>query len=158
MKSIEEEFTDFCIQSGRNHGLDSVCSKLFGILFLEPEEICIDELAKKTGYSLASVSNKMRFLQGFGFVQRIKKPGSKKVFYFMEKDVVKLTLMHFEKMQTAEVIPAKELMPKLIEKFERKKLNKIEAQKYKIIKDYYKNMLKIDKLMQTLILDLKKIK
>ena len=158
MESIEKEFVSFCIQSGRNYGLDSISSKLFGIIFLEINEISLYELSKKTGYSLASVSNKMRFLQGFGFVQRIKKPGSKKVFYYMEKDVVKLTLMHFEKIQTAEITPAKELMPKLIEKFEKKNLNKDETKKYQIIKDYYNNMVKIDDLMQKFTTGLKKIK
>jgi len=158
MGGIEKEFLEFCIHSGKNYGLDSVSSKLFGIVFLEPEAISMEDLVNRTGYSLASISNKMRFLQNFGLVERIKKPGSKKVFYYMEKDVIKLTLMHLEKIKSSEVIPAKEVLPKLIEKADMGKMSEMELKKLRIIKEYYKNMLIIDKHIQKLIDDLKEVK
>lgn len=150
MKSIEKEFVDFYIGVGRTWGLDTLSSKLIGILYLEPEEICIDELAKKTGYSLPSISNKMHFIETMGIVKRIKKPGSKKLFYFMEKDAIKVARMHFEKIYEAEIIPAKKLMPKLLDKYKKVNLNNEEKKKLEIIKNYNKQMLNIDKVYSKL--------
>ncbi|MBT4460949.1 hypothetical protein HN789_07715 [archaeon] len=158
MESIESEFTKFCITSGKGYGLDSLSSKLFSIIYLESSEIALDQLAKITGYSLASVSNKMRLLESFGMVQRIKKPGSKKVFYYMEKDVIKLTKMHFEKIIQAEIEPAKQMMPELITKFKTKKLNKKDKTKLGIIKNYYKQMLGVEEIMIDMIQKLDKLK
>ncbi len=150
MKSIEKEFVDFYINVGKSWGLDTLSSKLMGILYLEPTEICIEKLAEKTGYSLASISNKMRFIETFGVIQRIKKPGSKKVFYYMEKDCIKLTQMHFEKIYESEITPAKKFMPKLLDKFKKANLNNDEKEKYEIIKNYNKQILDIEKVFQKL--------
>lgn len=150
MKSIEKEFVDFYINVGKSWGLDTLSSKLMGMLYLEPKEICIEKLAEKTGYSLASISNKMRFIETFGVIKRIKKPGSKKVFYYMEKDCIKLTQIHFEKIYASEIIPAKKFMPKLLDKFKKVKLNNDEKEKYKIIKNYNKQILDIEKVFQKL--------
>lgn len=146
MENIEKEFVNFYVQVGKTWGLDNLSSKLIGILYLEPKEISIEDLAKRTGYSLASISNKMRYLENFGVLQRIKKPGSKKVFYYMEKDCIKLTQMHFEKIYSTEILPAKELMPRLLDKFKKEKLNKKEREKYEIIKNYHKQMLDVEKV------------
>ena len=150
MKSIEKEFIDFYIGVGRTWGLDTLSSKLIGILYLEPEEICIEELAKKTGYSLPSISNKMNFIETMGIVKRIKKPGSKKLFYFMEKDAIKVARMHFEKIYESEIEPAKKLMPKLLDKYKKVNLNNEEKKKLEIIKNYNKQMLNIDKVYSKL--------
>ena len=150
MKSIEKEFVDFYINVGKSWGLDTLSSKLIGILYLEPKEICIEKLAEKTGYSLASISNKMRFIESFGVIKRIKKPGSKKVFYYMEKDAIKLAQMHFEKIYEAEIMPAKKLMPELLDKFKKVNLNNDEKEKYKIIKNYNKQILDIEKVFHKL--------
>ena len=150
MKSIEKEFVDFYINVGKSWGLDILSSKLMGMLYLEPKEICIEKLAEKTGYSLASISNKMRFLEATGMVQRIKKAGSKKVFYYMEKDCIKLTQIHFEKIYEAEIEPAKKLMPKLLDKFKKVNLNNDDKKKYEIIKKYNKQILDIEKVFHKL--------
>ena len=150
MKQVEKEFIDYSIQVGKIWGLDTLSSRLFGIVYLESKEIAIEDLAKITGYSLASISNKMRFLEVMGVAQRIKKPGSKKVFYFMEKDVVKMTKMHFEKIYESEILPAKTIMPKLINKFKGKKFNKKESEKFKIIKNYYSQILKVEKVFENI--------
>ena len=114
MSAIDLEFTKFCMVSSKGYGLDNLSAKLSSILYLEPIEISIEELAKRTGYSLASISNKMKILESFGMVRRVKNPGSKKLYYYMEKDLVKLTRMHFEKIYTSEIIPAKKCYLKLL--------------------------------------------
>jgi len=156
MESIEKEFIDFYIKVGKTWGMDILSSKLLGILYLDPKEISIEELAKKTGYSLASISNKMRFLENFGMITRIKKPGSRKVYYYMEKDAIKLAKMHFEKIYEAEIKPAKKVIPELLDKFKNIDLNKDERKKYEIIKNYNSQLKDIDNIYDKLRQEFKK--
>ena len=87
MEPLDEEFIDMYKQMGQMQGADSLLSSIFGILYLEPEEVSMDELAKKTGYSLASISNNIKTLERVGVVKRIKKPGSRKAYFFIEKNL-----------------------------------------------------------------------
>ena len=89
METLDKEFTEFLSSAGKGFGLHDLMLNIFAVLFLEPDEIAMEDIAKKTGYSLASVSNTTKMLESIGFVQRKRKPGSKKVFFFMEKDIIK---------------------------------------------------------------------
>lgn len=79
-------FTSFWMSTG----LDSISSQIMAILFVQTHEVAMEEIANYTGYSLASISNKLNFLEKATIVQRIKKPGSKKVYFFMEKDALEM--------------------------------------------------------------------
>ncbi|MEK6916931.1 MAG: hypothetical protein AABW92_04250 [Nanoarchaeota archaeon] len=150
--TLSEEFTEFTVDIWESKGLDALSSKLFATLFLEPKELSIDELSKKTGYSLASVSNKMRFIENIGLASRIKKPGTKKVFYYVEKDLKKIMKKQFDTIFNKEIKPIKETMPKLIEKYENEIISKEEKEKLGIIKNYYYQTLELEKKL----LDFKK--
>lgn len=95
MKNLEKEAVGFFKGIGRMHGLDDLSSMIFAILITEPEEITMQDLAKKTGYSLASISNKVKMLVDFGVITRNAKPGSKKAYLYMEKDFLKLFKTRF---------------------------------------------------------------
>lgn len=148
MKQVEKDITGFTEQVFKNLGLDALSSKLISILYPEPKEMSIEMLAKKTGYSLASVSTKMKFLENLEFVRRVKKPGSKKVYYYMEKDALKILDSKFEKVLHAEVEPVKENVPKILEKYKDKKLDEKSKKKLEIMKNYHKQMLKLEKILQ----------
>ncbi|MFW6013954.1 MAG: GbsR/MarR family transcriptional regulator [Candidatus Nanoarchaeia archaeon] len=147
MKQLDKELLEFTEQVFRNLGLDALSSKLIGILYPEPKEMSIEMLAKKTGYSLASVSTKMKFLENVEFVRKVKKPGSKKVYYYMEKDALKMLDTKFEKVLHAEVDPVKEHVPKLISKYKDKKLDEKSKKKLEIMKNYHKQMLQLEKIL-----------
>lgn len=157
MENIEKEFTDFLQNVYKDFGLDTLSSKLISILFIEPDEISIEELSNRTGYSLASISNKMRVLENLGVAKRIKKPGTKKVFYFVEKDVVKLQIKKIEAFTNKFMTPAKEILPRIIEKNKDKPVDEMSRKKLKIISDYYQQMLKIEKALKHLEKYLKEI-
>ena len=63
METLENEFTDFMVKVMHGMGFDTLSSKLFSLTFLGPDEVSLDELEKKTGYSAASVCNKMNFME-----------------------------------------------------------------------------------------------
>lgn len=145
---LDKDFEDYSIKVGMSMHFDQLSSKITSMLFLEPELISMDDIAERTGYSLASISNKMKILVSTGMVQKRKKPGSKKIYYFMHKNIHDLMKESMAKMFTTEIAAAKETIPLLIKEHEKRKLSKEEQAKLKIIKDYYKQMLKFEKMFK----------
>jgi HTH-type transcriptional regulator, osmoprotectant uptake regulator len=150
MHDFEKEFIDFETEVGKNSGMDPLASRLFMMLFLEPHEISMEELAERTGYSLASIHNKMKLLERVGHVKRIRKPGTKKVYYFIEKDMIKTFSDMMQATYHQRIEPAKAFLPALIVKYKSAKLNEEEKQKMAIIKNYYLQLMKVDKIMAKL--------
>jgi len=148
MHDFEREFIDFQVELAKNSGMDPLVSRIFMILFIEPGELSMEELAEKTGYSLASVHNKLKLLEKVGHLKKIKKPGTKKVFYYMEKDMMKTFRDMLENTYHQHIEPAKEFLPKLIEKYRKSKLTESEKKKLDIIIQYHKQLLKMEKIVQ----------
>ena len=150
MHAFEKEFIDFEAEVGKNAGMDPLASRLFMILFLEPAELSMEELAGRTGYSLASIHNKMKLLEKVGHVKKLSKPGTKKVFYFMEKDMIKTFKGMMETLYRQRVQPTREFLPHLIEKYKSARLTDAERQKMEIIKKYYSQLVKVEGVMDKL--------
>ena len=88
MKTPKEKSIEFFRDAMKVNGLDDISSSIIGVLYMEPKEISLDEISQKTGYSLSGVSTAMKMLSNMGCIKRIKKPGSRKVYFFMEKDIL----------------------------------------------------------------------
>jgi len=147
MATFEEEFISFAEEVFKSFGLDCLSSKLIGIIYLEPKEISMENLSKQTGYSLASISNKMKLLEGIGIVQRVKKPGTKRVFYFMDKSIINIIKRKVQLSYEKEVLPAKKRIPEIIEKYKGTAMDSNEKDKMDIIKEYYNQILKVEKII-----------
>lgn len=148
MNGFDRDFNEFAVTNFINLGFDDLSAKLVAALYLEPEETTMEALAKKTGYSLASISTKMHFLEGLGQVHIITKPGSKKKYYVMEKDLFKLIRNKLDAARAKYVEPVKANLPQLIAKYSGQGLNGEEQKKLHIMKSYYQQMLKMEKLMK----------
>ena len=148
MHAFEREFIDFQVELGKNAGMDPLVSRIFMILFLEPGELSMEELAERTGYSLASIHNKIKLLEKVGHLNKIKKPGTKKVFYYMEKDMMKTFRDMLERTYHQHIEPAKEFLPQFIEKYRKAKLTDSEKKKLEIIIQYHKQLIKMEKIVQ----------
>ncbi|MGM5487426.1 MAG: GbsR/MarR family transcriptional regulator [Nanobdellota archaeon] len=116
MKPFEKEIYWLVESIMKDFGMDSLSGKIFVTLFLSPTEVALDALAKKTEYSLSSVSTKMRIFEQTGLAKRIKKPGSKKVYYHMEKDMVALTRHKLYLSLEREIKPLKSQLPDIIKR------------------------------------------
>ncbi len=138
---------EFIKQVFKNFGLDPLSSRIVAFLYIEPTEISIERLSKRTGYSLSSISTKAKFLENVNIIEKIKKPGSKKVYYYMEKDIFKILDSKVDKALEAEVYPAKENLPRIIEKYNKKRLNEKSKKKLDILTNYHKQILAMEKLM-----------
>ncbi|MEM3374477.1 MAG: MarR family transcriptional regulator [Candidatus Woesearchaeota archaeon] len=125
------------------------------ILYLEPKEISLEELAKRTGYSLASISNTMKTLENYGFVERIRKPKTKKVYFYMDKDLAKINLQKIKYMSSyiKEVLTQ---LPFIMHKYSKNK-DQSTKEKLKIIDNYYKQLLQFSQIVDSWKKDLEKM-
>ena len=91
MKELDKKVVELYQEMGKAQGIqDPLLMELFARIYIEPEPIAMEELAKETRYSLASVSNKVKILSLSMHIKKVKKPGSKKVYFYMEKDIMNI--------------------------------------------------------------------
>ena len=152
-----EELLEVFENLQKSKGLDNLTSRIIARLFIEPKEVAMEDLAKETGYSLASISNKIKMLEQAGFIQRKSKPKTKKVYLYMEKDFPKIIKDIFIRMQQVQIGTLKLQVPKLITNYKGKLKTEKEKQQMKILEIYYKDLLKIDKVMEEFIQKLKDV-
>ncbi len=86
-KSLRELY-DLFSRVARSLGYSSVHGKIIGVLLLEGREMSLQELAKATGYSSASISLSLDLLEVFGLVKKVRKSGDRKLYVKLEGDVL----------------------------------------------------------------------
>jgi DNA-binding transcriptional regulator GbsR (MarR family) len=110
----EQRLHEAAKEMARKSGAKTLFAKVNAIAFFEPEEVSLDELAERTGYSLASISTTVRELERLGKVRRIKKPGTKKVYVKGEKNMIKSLHDHFSNALENVLKPMEEILPPAI--------------------------------------------
>lgn len=133
------------------YGMDIVTSKIGSIIYLEPEPIALDELANRTGYSLSSVSNKIKKLSRLMPITKSRKPGSKKIFVSIEKKIFKILKIQLQKSREIEIIPIKNKLPRIIKDFKKQAKTEKDKKKIKILEQYHKDVLKFDTIMNKML-------
>ncbi len=145
-KSPKDEFIELMTGIQRAKGLDELSSKLIGTLFIEPEEITLDELANRTGYSLSAVCTSMKSLERTGLAKRFKKPGSRKIYFSMEKEISSM-LMEIVRRFENYTLMLKSRIPGIIERYKLDK-SKSSKEELKILENYYKQLLVFERIMK----------
>ncbi len=119
-------------------GINTATSKIVSEIFGATEEISIEDLAKITGYSLATISNAVKFLEQHGIIKKVKKPGSKKVYVKTERDFMTVLIKNMNKNHETAIRPLKQILPELVK--EQKQLikeNKQETKKEQLKKELH---------------------
>lgn len=137
-------------------GQDYLLGVIFGNLFLQPGEIAMEELAKKCGYSLASISQKIKLIEQFGIIKKNTRPGSRKIYLSMEKDLLNVWLRQVYLLGEKKIRVAKEQLPVLLANYKNKLTTKQDKEIYQIIKKYYQQILLFEKIMQDFVKIIKK--
>jgi DNA-binding transcriptional regulator GbsR (MarR family) len=140
---LDNEFIEFGTNIGKTYGFDILTSRIFAILYIETESLSMETLAEKTGYSLASVCNSMKSIEKTGFLKEKHSPGSKKAFFTIEKDFSRHMKMMVEMIRKTKILPAKEVLPALIDKYRAGNFK----EKQKITENYYRQILKMEKIV-----------
>lgn len=156
LKGIDREFVELYRTSSPMAGHDDLLDNLFATLYIEPEEVAMDDLAKKTGYSLASISNKVKALESIGLVTRRKKPGSKRIFLYAEKDILKVMKNALLSKEKQGMGVLKEKLPEIIKKYRNSRSDK-DDKKVKILEDYCRQITKMEELFKKVRKELEKM-
>jgi len=151
MEELDKDVMEFFSTLMKSCGLNDLSAKVIGALYIEPEEVSMEYLARKTGYSLASICNTMKMVEIMGMVQRIKKPGTNKVFFYMEKDLIKLNALKLHAALNNFIKPAKETLPQIIEKYKGKARDEKSKQKLRIIENYYTQLLQFEGILDEFV-------
>ena len=148
-KSPKEEFIELMYEIQRAKGLDELSSKLIGIMFIEPHEITLNDLSKRTGYSLSAICTAMKFLERVGLIKRFKKPKSRKIYFHMDKDMSSM-LTEIVKKFEKNVSMLKSKIPGIIERYKMEK-SKSSKEELKIVENYHKQLLMFEKVMKKMV-------
>jgi DNA-binding transcriptional regulator GbsR (MarR family) len=150
MSELDKEAMQF--MHGLNmEGMDDTSKAIFYNLYLESEEMPMEELAKRTGYSLATVCNKIKFLEHTGLLKKTRRPGSKKIFVYMEKNFLESTKRHFISQHEPFIRTIKEKLPAIIEKHKNKAKSEDDKKKMKLLENLYKQAIKLEMLTEAII-------
>ena len=152
VNSAKEDFIELMAENSKVYGFDELSSKLFGILFIESNEIALDELAKRTGYSLSAVSTAMKYVEITGIVKRLRKPKSRKVYFYMEKDMLGITPQMLRRKYENMILPSKTKLPKIIEQYKlEESKSKNSEEELEIVENYYRMILFSEQIVKEAI-------
>ncbi|AKB85275.1 GbsR/MarR family transcriptional regulator [Methanococcoides methylutens] len=137
MSDIEEKIIDIGHEIFKGYGVDDATAQILSILNFESREISMEELAHRTGYSLASISLKIKNLEHFWSIKRIQKPGSRKTYLYMEKNLLDAFATQIRNGFGTELEIAKTKITPLIEEYR----NHADSEEQKVKLQAYENYL-----------------
>jgi len=144
MEDLDNKFIDFYKEVGKAVGVcDPILMGIFARLYIEPDEISMEDLAEKSGYSLASISNSVKMLSGIVPINRIRKPGSKRLFLKMDKDFLSVIQAHVAK-QEAVLKVTKDRIPDLIKEYKDHAKSQKDKEKLKCLEGYYRQVVVLE--------------
>jgi len=149
-KTPRDEFKELIRDNVKANGMDELSSRLIATLYVSTKEISLEELAKKTGYSLSSVSTSLKTVERFGFIKRMRKPKSKKVYFYMEKDLMAVGLRLMKRKYEKVILPSKKKLPEIISRYKKLK-SKTSKEELEILKNYHKQIVISQGMMEKMI-------
>lgn len=154
LDNLTKEFIRIFDSIGHSAGVDNLTMTMIGILFVEPAEISMEELARKSGYSLTSISQKVKMFAPFKMIQKKTKPGSRKVYLYMEKDIFEAWKTQIIQGLSLKIKTIKDCLPGFLKKHKALAKDKAAKEKIKIIENYYKQALQFEKILKKLLVDI----
>lgn len=153
---ITSDFIEIFNPVGRAVGVDNLTVTIMGILFIEPHEISMEELANKSGYSLASISQKIKTFTPLKIIKKTTHPGSRKVYLYMEKDIFETWKTQIIQTATSKLKIIKDNVPHFLETHRATAKSKSDKEKLKIINTYYYQALEFEKILKNLLIEIEK--
>lgn len=145
--SLSKDFLEMVRELAPTSGLDHLSGTIIGILYLEPEELSLEELVQKTGYSKASISQKIKVLVTMGIIRRRNKPGSRKVYLYMEKNIFTIWKEQMKRHFMPEIRIMKKKIPELIEKYTKSAASPMQQKRIEILANYNMQIIQLEILL-----------
>jgi DNA-binding transcriptional regulator GbsR (MarR family) len=148
MNDIESQITNIGIEIFKGYGVDDLTARILSILNFEPDDISMEELAGRTGYSLASISLKMKNIESFWGIRRIQKPGSRKVYFRMEKNLLDAFTLQIKNGYEAELNIARNKISPLINRYRKEASTEEERKRLAIFENYQQQITSFEELIK----------
>lgn len=148
LKPIDKELEKLLLKSNGDLHQPKVLNKVIFMLLLSEKEISMEELAKKTKYSLATLSNTIKYAEKMDMIERVPHKGTKRVYVKSKNDfydLVKNTI----KIQHNNFLPKLSKLDEIEKKYNSKKNENVEN-RIKLIKDIKRLNEKIKKINEIL--------
>lgn len=98
---IEKKIFNTFSELARSMGFSPIHGNIIGSLIVGGGSLSLQDMAKKTGYSISMVSLSMDLLEIIGIVKKVKKPGDRKLYIELDGDLLeslkKIFLIRVEK-------------------------------------------------------------
>ncbi len=148
MNDIESQIKDIGIEIFKGYGVDDLTAAILSILNFEPYDISMEELAERTGYSLASISLKMKNIENFWGIKRIQKPGSRKIYFRMEKNLLDAFTLQIKNGYEAELNIARNKISPLIARYRKEVSTEEERKRLAIFESYQQQITSFEELIK----------
>ena len=86
LEKIKKDFAQGLSEISRFWGFPKGMGAIFGVLYLSPTPLSLDELVQETGLTKGAISTEIRALARMGLVHRSSKLGDRKDYYEAETD------------------------------------------------------------------------
>lgn len=90
LSELEKEVVDIFVRIAGVLSLPRSIGELYGVLFISPEPMCIDDLMRKLKISKGSTSQGLKILRSFGAVNPVYVPGDRRDFFTAEAELRKI--------------------------------------------------------------------
>jgi DNA-binding transcriptional regulator GbsR (MarR family) len=125
-------------------------SKIFALLSTTDEPLSLEEIAERTEYSLASISTTTKMLSRFELVVTSRKPGSKRLYVQVRRNMIERIHEKIEKVQSIEIDPLKKQLPGWIKEIKKErssaKNKELLTEQKNILEEQYKQIMKLDQV------------
>jgi DNA-binding transcriptional regulator GbsR (MarR family) len=86
LSDIKKNFTQGLSEISRFWGFPKGMGAIFGVLYLSPGPLSLDEIVQETGLTKGAISTEIRALARMGLVHRSSRLGDRKDYYEAESD------------------------------------------------------------------------
>ncbi|MFA6172864.1 MAG: ArsR family transcriptional regulator [Kiritimatiellales bacterium] len=90
LSELEKEVVDIFVRIAGVLSLPRSVGELYGVLFISPEPMCIDDLMSKLKISKGSTSQGLKILRSFGAVNPVYVAGDRRDFFTAEAELRKI--------------------------------------------------------------------
>jgi len=90
LSPLEQEMIDLFVRIAAILSLPRSVGELYGVLFISPEPLCMDDLMRKLKISKGSTSQGLKILRSFGAVNTVYIPGDRRDFFTAEAGLRKI--------------------------------------------------------------------
>jgi DNA-binding transcriptional regulator GbsR (MarR family) len=118
LTNIKQDFVEGLSGISQFWGLPKGMGAIFGVLYLAPAPLSLDELVEQTGLTKGAISTNVRALARMGLIRSVARLGDRKDYYEAETDFYKSIRSILKERQNSEFDQAVSSVKTTLEKLE----------------------------------------